>query len=202
MKSSKLKIIIFSFIVIICFAFLYYNSISSYSSYESSIDGSVASKVSGIKLNINGQDVILNSENGVILDNIILNSSSHTRPGTISPGADGNISFTLDPSESGVAILYDFTIIDKQKDANKLLTCTGFKSSNGNLIRTGENTYTGLITLDDINNKKVIDLSLEFIFDDEEVEGITSDDVPLENFISINFHAVQYNGEEIVPYSE
>ena len=113
MKSSKLKIIIFSFIVIICFAFLYYNSISSYSSYESSIDRSVDSKVSGIKLNINGQDVILNSENGVILDNIILNSSSHTRPGTISPGADGNISFTLDPSESGVAILYDFTIIDK-----------------------------------------------------------------------------------------
>ena len=56
--------------------------------------------------------------------------------------------------------------------------------------------------MDDINNKKVIDLSLGFIFDDEEVEGITSDDVPLENFISINFHAVQYNGEEIVPYSE
>ena len=191
MKSSKLKIIIFSFIVIICFAFLYYNSISSYSSYESLIDGSVASKVSGIKLNINGQDIILNSENGVILDNIILNSSSHTRPGTISPGANGNISFTLDPSESGVAILYDFTIIDKQNDANKLLTCTGFKSSNGNLI-----------TLDDINNKKVIDISFGFIFDDEEVEGITSDDASLENFISISFHAVQYNGEEIVPYSE
>lgn len=202
MKSSKLKIIIFSFTVIICFAFLYYNSISSYSSYESSIDGSVDSKVSGIKLNINGQDVILNSENGVLLDNIILNSSAHTRPGTISPGADGNISFTLDPSGSGVAILYDFTIIDKQSDKNKLLTCTGFKSSNGNLIRTGENTYTGLITLDDINKNKVIDLSLGFIFDDEEVEGITSDDAPLENFISISFHAVQYNGEEIVPYSE
>ena len=67
---------------------------------------------------------------------------------------------------------------------------------------TGENTYTGLITLDDINNKKVIDLSLGFIFDDEEVEGITSDDASLENFISISFHAVQYNGEEIVPYSE
>lgn len=202
MKSSKLKIIIFSFIVIICFAFLYYNSTSSYSSYESSIDGSVDSKVSGIKLNINGQDVILNSENGVLLDNIILNSSAHTRPGTISPGADGNISFTLDPSGSGVAILYDFTIIDKQNDGDKLLTCTEFKSSNGNLIRTGENTYTGLITLDDINNKKVIDLSLGFIFDDEEVEGITSDDAPLENFISISFHAIQYNGEEIVPYSE
>ena len=202
MKSSKLKIIIFSFTVIICFAFLYYNSISSYSSYESSIDGNVDSKVSGIKLNINGQDVILNSENGVLLDNIILNSSAHTRPGTISPGADGNISFTLDPSGSGVAILYDFTIIDKQSDKNKLLTCTGFKSSNGNLIRTGENTYTGLITLDDINKNKVIDLSLGFIFDDEEVEGITSDDAPLENFISISFHAVQYNGEEIVPYSE
>lgn len=202
MKSGKLKIIIFSFIVIICFAFLYYNSISSYSSYESSIDGSVDSKVSGIKLNINGQDVILNSENGVLLDNIILNSSAHTRPGTISPGADGNISFTLDPSGSGVAILYDFTIIDKQTDDDKLLTCTGFKSSNGNLIRTGENTYTGLITLDDINKNKVIDLSLGFIFDDEEVEGITSDDAPLENFISISFHAIQYNGEEIVPYSE
>ncbi len=202
MKSSKLKIIIFSFIVIICFAFLYYNSISSYSSYESSIDGSVDSKVSSIKLNINGQDVILNSENGVLLDNIILNSSAHTRPGTISPGADGNISFTLDPSGSGVAILYDFTIIDKQNDDNKLLTCTGFKSSNGNLIRTGENTYTGLITLDDINKNKVIDLSFGFIFDDEEVEGITSDDAPLENLISISFHAIQYNGEEIVPYSE
>lgn len=102
MKSSKLKITIFSFIIIIiiiiCFAFLYYNSISSYSSYESSIDWSIASKVSGIKLNIDGQDVILSSENIVILDNIILNSSSHIRPGTISPGADGNFSYSIEDS--------------------------------------------------------------------------------------------------------
>ena len=95
MKSSKLKITIFSFIII-CFAFLYYNSISSYSSYESSIDWSIASKVSGIKLNIDGQDVILSSENIVILDNIILNSSSHIRP--ISPGADGNFSYSIEDS--------------------------------------------------------------------------------------------------------
>ena len=196
-KNRKLFLIV----VLILWSFiLYYGSKYTYTSYESSVDAEVNSKVAGINVSINGQNIVKKNLDSVKLDNITL-TSTHTREGKISPGSTGTFAITLDPTGSEVAFRYDFELIDKSTDSNKLLTFDGFSSDNGNLIKTASNTYTGIITLDDINNKKVINITGSFTFNDDDIPAITEDNGNLDDFFEIKFHAIQYNGEEIIPYN-
>lgn len=196
-KNRKLLLIV---VLILCSFILYYGSKYTYTSYESSVDAEVNSKVAGINVSINGQNIVKKNLDSIKLDNITL-TSTHTREGKISPGSTGTFAITLDPTGSEVAFRYDFELIDKSTDSNKLLTFDGFSSDNGNLIKTASNTYTGIITLDDINNKKVINITGSFTFNDDDIPAITEDNGNLDDFFEIKFHAIQYNGEEIIPYN-
>ena len=93
--------------------------------------------------------------------------------------------------------MYTFTINDKQSGLEKLLKFNNFSSDNGNLFKTGENEYTGLVTLNDINNGKVINITMGFEFSNEDIEGSGFDDSNLDDYFSIDFKAIQYNGEKI-----
>ena len=196
-KKRKLFLVI---VLILCSFVLYYGSKYTYTSYESSVDAEVNSKVAGINVSINGQNIVKKNLDSVKLDNITL-TSTHTREGKISPGSTGTFAITLDPTGSEVAFRYDFELIDKSTDNSKLLTFDGFTSDNGNLIKTASNTYTGIITLDDINSNKVINITGSFTFNDDDIPAITEDNGNLDDFFEIKFHAIQYNGEEIIPYN-
>ena len=196
-KKRKLFLVI---VLILCSFVLYYGSKYTYTSYESSVDAEVNSKVAGINVSINGQNIVKEKLDSVKLDNITL-TSTHTREGKISPGSTGTFAITLDPTGSEVAFRYDFELIDKSTDNSKLLTFDGFTSDNGNLIKTASNTYTGIITLDDINNNKVINITGSFTFNNDDIPAITEDNGNLDDFFEIKFHAIQYNGEEITPYN-
>ena len=121
-KNRKLFLIV---VLILCSFILYYGSKYTYTSYESSVDAEVNSKVAGINVSINGQNIVKKNLDSVKLDNITL-TSTHTREGKISPGSTGTFAITLDPTGSEVAFRYDFELIDKSTDSNKLLTFDGF----------------------------------------------------------------------------
>lgn len=195
-KKYNQKIGIF-LLVVFCFVVLYFCSVHTYMSYESTVDGALSADVAGIHIAIDGKDILSKDlKDGVTLDNINWDVS-HTREGKVAPGAVGNVTFTLDPKDSDVAFMYTFTINDKQSGLEKLLKFNNFSSDNGNLIKTGENEYTGLVTLNDINNGKVINITMGFEFSNEDIEGSGFDDSNLDNYFSIDFKAIQYNGEKI-----
>lgn len=204
MKDKKKKFTIV-FIVIIISCFLYLGAKATYTSFESNIEGNVSVPVAGIHLKINGVDVIDNNDgtldNRIILDNTTW-VSTHTREEKISPGSSGTIDLNLDPTGSEVAILYEFRFVDKKIDDDKLLTF-GDITSNETLIRTGVDTYTGIISLDDIENNKTFRVSADFFFDYlNDIEGITEDNQVLDDLFEIHFHAIQYQGETITEYHE
>ncbi len=195
-KENNRKFGIF-LLVVFCFTILYFCSVHTYMSYESSVDGSLSADVAGIHIAIDDKDIQSDDlKDGVTLDNITW-EVEHTRTGKVAPGATGNVIFTLNPKGSEVAFLYTFIVNDKKTDADKLLIVNNFSSDNGNLVKTGDNEYTGLITLDDINNGKVINVTMNFEFSDEEVVGSDSDTSSLDDYFSIDFKAVQYSGEKI-----
>ena len=113
-KREKYYILIILFLIIGCF--LYLNSRSTYTSFESEIDGAAAVKTAGIHLSVNGVDIVENYDgslsNQIILDNTTW-VSTHTREAKLSPGSSGTISLELDPAGSEVAILYEFQFVDK-----------------------------------------------------------------------------------------
>ena len=199
---NKKAALIFLFFVIGCFFYL--SSKSTYTSYESNITGKVNANTAGIHLSINGFDVM---NSGEVLDNrIILENttweSTHTREKKISPGSSGTIDLEVDPSSSDVAILYEFQFVDKVIDEEKLLNFGDIVSEDSYFIRTGVDTYTGVFTLEDLNDEKTANIHVDFYFDYlNDIEGITEDNQVFDDLFEIHFHAIQYKGEEIVPYS-
>jgi hypothetical protein len=204
MKGVKLKKVKFLVFILIVFSFLYFGSKATFTSYESSIRGNINSSVGKIKIKINDIDVTNSGalDNSVLIDNITW-TSNHVREGKIAPGSSGSIELDIDATGSDVAIKFDLELIDKSVDNDKLITFTKFTDNSGDLIRTGVSTYSGIITLDDIASSDSICVTLDFSFlDDGDMEAISEDDQNLDDLFVINFHAIQYNGEELVKYTD
>ena len=197
--NKTLLIILF----LVLLVFLYVGAKGTYTAYESNVSGNVGNKVSQIHFAINGEELGTDAvlDNRVILENVTW-TSNHTREGKMSPGSTGNFQFELDPTGSEVAILYELKLIDKVVDADKILTFTNI-SSDRTLTRTAIDTYSGIFTLSDIENHAMGHVTIYFSFDDtEDFEGFTDDDQTYEDFFEIEFRALQYQGEVLVPYSE
>lgn len=104
--------------------------------------------------------------------------------------------------DTDVAIKYTFEIVDKNVDDTKFLKVTNINDNGNNLIRVGENVYTGIFSLDDIKNKVKKELVLDVEWPLGEDVDPTSEEVNSSiNFLVINFTVEQYKGEAIVPYS-
>lgn len=76
--------------------------------------------------------------------------------------------------------------------------------NNEQLIKTGENTYTGIISLNDINNgiKHKIRVEIEWGDNEENSKNDTEIGMNHQLEIPIIFHATQYLGEDIIPMTE
>ena len=204
MKKSKFLSFKNVYIIILLLCLAYIGTKFTFSLYESNLDTDVSGNISDIKLKINNVNIVNNTGDisEVVVTDITWTSTSHTRVGKISPGATGTFNLRLDPYGSQVAILYRFTFIDKTIDSNKILTFTDIRASNGNVIRTGVNEYSGIISLADINNSQTITLNIDIEYTDEEdMEPFTEDSENLDDFFTINFEALQYNGETLIPYT-
>lgn len=192
------------YIVIFLVCILYLIGKITYSFYESNINGQVDADIADFKILINGEDVSNSSgtlDSGVILNNISW-ATDHTRENMISPGSSGVIELELDATQSEVAVLYEFQLIDKNIDSEKLVEFESI-SSDGDIIKTAADTYSGIITLADINNNVKPTINIAFNFDyEEDIEIDDDESQTLDNLFEIHFHAVQYQGEELVPYSE
>jgi len=196
------KNIVFAIIIMIL-CILYLGAKVTYTSFESLIQGKSSMKTAGIHLKVNGYD--LATTESVLDNNVILNNTTwtntHTRPGKLSPGSNGTIDLEVDPTGSEVAILYEFQFIDKLIDNDKLLNF-GNVTCDHTLVRTAVDTYSGIMPLSDVLEGEKINLSIDFTFDYlTDIEGITEDNQVLDDFFEIHFHAIQYQGETLVPYS-
>ena len=196
---NKKNLIILIFILVV--AFLYFGGVSTYNSYESNIDARVSNDVSGIHFFINGHEIdTANSLNPYVLENVTW-TNTHTRALKISPGSQGEFSFNLTATGSEVAILYEIQFVDKVIDGDKILTFQNV-TSNRTLVRTDEDTYSGIFSLQDIQNNASITIHVDFLFDASiDIEGYTEDSQIYEEFFEINFHVLQYKGETLVPYT-
>lgn len=203
MKRVYSKKILYILFLIIGFAFLYFDSRDTFTSYESEVLGNVEGKVSQIHLTVNGVELSHEDDlQKVLLDNLSW-TSPHARDDTIAPGGEGSFPLELDPAGSEVAILFELEFIDKTIDSSKLLTFIDVSGDEG-IVRTESNVYSGIISLDDISNHKVYHFNVSFLFDGtEDIDPqIDDNEWDYEDFFEIKVHVVQYQGEVLQPYTE
>lgn len=197
--KKLVSILIIIIIVVVCFIYLY--SKGTYTIYESQVGGDINPNIA--KWNIMVNDTIITTKEITAVDISNINwITDHVAPNKAAPGSRGILDINVDPLDTDVSIRYDIEIIDKTVDSEKILTVNSVTDTLNKLVRTDVNTYTGIITLDDINSGNInnIKLDIEWVDNGEEIDFDVENAIK-RDYLIINFKAVQYNGEKIVPYT-
>lgn len=200
--NKYLKTFLYVFIVVLCFGYLRYKS--TYASYETNVKGNINPQIADWKILVNGVEATT-SDDVLELDSRSFKwdcPSGGVREQKVGPGCYGVMHLNVDASNTEVAVLYEFDIKDKSVAPEKILKITDIQFSNTNFYKTDVSKYSGYLSLDDIKNNPQLSIRIEVIWEDVgdivyDEEFFTNDD----NYITIDFFAKQYLGEEIVPYN-
>lgn len=189
MIKKKKRLIIILLIVIASFIYLHTNS--TYTSYESQIEGRVETKVADWKIKVN--NTLITGEKNQAIDIDTVNwGTNHTMAGTATPGTSGTITITIDPTTTKVPFDYTLTIIDHTINPEKILTVTEVENTLTPLVKE-ENIYKGTMTLNDINNGKTDTIKIHALWDDggKDIEANPNEETQSIDMIEIDFKASQ-----------
>ena len=196
--KNRIKKIIVVCTLLICFIFLITRI--TYSSYESNTAGNVTGNIAGWNIKIN--DVIVSNEvdKEVDIDDVVWNST-HTRSGKLAPGSTGTFNIKLDFSGTDVAVRFDLEIIDKTIDPDKVLTLVDIDTADVTLVRTDVSTYSAIVDVDDIDTT-IVNLALDLSWVNIEASPDPTDGGSgNDDFLEVNFKAVQYQGGALTAYT-
>ena len=180
-----------------------YEITNTYGLFESNINMDVDSKLATWNILIN--DTNIGKSETFTIDNFISEEDSTVASGKIAPGTSGYFNINIDPSTTQVSIRYDLTFDFSKLD--NLFTITKVEEKNGyNLIKTGPNTYSNVITLNEIKENKTNNIRVYIKWDNNEENNDKDTEIGLiENNtlnIPVSITVLQYSGEKIEPYVE
>lgn len=180
-----------------------YEITNTYGLFESNINMDVDSKLATWKILIN--DTNIGKSETFTIDNFISEEESTVASGKIAPGTSGYFNINIDPSTTQVSIRYDLTFDFSKLD--NLFTITKVEEKNGyNLIKTGPNTYSNVITLNEIKENKTNNIRVHIKWNNNEENNDKDTEIGLtENNtlnIPVSITVLQYSGEKIEPYVE
>ena len=198
MKNIKLLITILALSF-----FLFFFSARTYSSLSSTTSGNTSAELAKWNILINNTNISSTYTETVSVNNIDW-ESDHAINYNAAPGSTGVIHLTIDPTDTQVAIRFDLTVIDHTVDETKLLTIESMTLDGKELVQTAPNTYTGVFTLDDIEAHQTSEITIEATWVNDEANNENDSKIAqgeLEpDYLGLDFKAIQYHGEEIVPY--
>ena len=180
-----------------------YEITNTYGLFESNINMNADSKLATWNILIN--DTNIGKSETFTIDNFISEEDSTVASGKIAPGTSGYFNINIDPSNTQVSIRYDLTFDFSKLD--NLFTITKVEEKNGyNLIKTGPNTYSNVITLNEIKENKTNNIRVHIKWNNNEENNDKDTEIGLtENNtlnIPVSITVLQYSGEKIEPYVE
>lgn len=194
MKKSKY---IFIFFFLLSCALLYFFSNRTFTSFESKVNDDIQLNVADWKILVDNQD-ISKQEKDIKLRNITW-TSEHTRDNKVAPGSKGVVNVLIDPTTTDVAFKYNISYEDHKSNPDVILTVTSITLDGKSLTDADNNTFSGILSLDDIKKKKTLSLIIhvEWINDEanNETDSLIGVNESEANYLKINFEASQYKGE-------
>ena len=190
MKKNKKAIQIIVVCLVVLGSLFYLYSKGTYTSYETLTNGKITPNIAKWNIKVDGIEVTTSDVVTIGLSNI--NWVSNNAVATVK----------IDPMDTDVSIKYTLEIIDKNVDNNKFLEISNINNSTNSLIQTGENTYVGVITLEELKNKAITTLTFDVLWPlGDDVDPYGDEVNSSSNFLEINFSVEQYKGEVITPYT-
>ena len=175
---------------------------SLYALFYSEAHGTIQEDLGKWYITVNNTDISSGSVQSFTLDQLNVISNSHTKAGKIAPDMQGDFQIVINPNDTDVSIRYDLTIDNSALDGHSI-TIDSIEEieENNTLVMTGNNTYTGIIPLSDIQNN--VKNTIKITFNWENNEQYNPNDTILgttENSklrVPVNLTVSQYLGEQI-----
>lgn len=204
LKSNNLKKF-FALLIICILILLIYKIVQIYAVFHSELEANVKLENGTWNIVVNGTQISTGIESQFTIDQISTTQNSHVKPDKLAPGLSGNFEILISPENTNVSIKYEITLNEKEiGDTSLKIKGIEETETGAQLIKTGANTYTGVISLQEIENEKKHKIKVEVEWEDN---GTNDDNDTImgkkhQFQIPIIFHATQYLGEEILPITE
>lgn len=201
--NKKIKVL-FLILTIIVVLVLINKIIKTYALFYSEAEANVIEKIGNWTIKVNNKDI----SNGIVekfnIEQLQLDVNENVKEGKIAPGLKGKFLIIIDPTDTDVSIRYDVSFdTSLLKTENIKLDKIEKIDSEDVLTKIEDNTYSGIISLSDINNGKKDKIEVTFSWED--IELYNDSDTELgkikDNQISIPITVTitQYLGENILP---
>ena len=176
------------FICGLCLSMTIFMVIDSYGLFESKNVLNVDSNIAKWNVFINGTDIKKNET--FVVDKM-------------APGSKGYFDIVIDPTDTDTSIRYDISF-DFSSLNDKIVVSGIEEITSGNLVRTGKNTYSKVITLNEIKNGITNTIRVYIKWDNSDDESDSAIGSVINNFINVpvTIAAYQYLGEKIDIYNE
>ena len=201
--SKNKKVIVITIILLIISVILVYAILSTYATFRSEFSGSMKVDNATWKILINNTDISLNATKEFTIDNISIDQSQGVEEGKLAPGLKGNFNILIDPSDTDVSIIYELKLDTKNINSTNIRIDEVKETNTGNnLVQTDMNTYTGIISLDDIKNNVTNNIQVTLLWHDDGNEDINIGEIPEYKInIPVEVKVSQYLGEELQEYN-
>ena len=158
------KILIF--ITVIVLGIMTYTISSTYALYETNKNIDKQLQMAKWEINVNDIDAI--KKNNIELQNINWNNNEHVKEGKVAPSMEGYYDIIIDPKNTDVAIKYEI-VFDYSDIQNEAIHVSSLKEiNNKELLKKDDNTYLGIITLEDIENGEKHNIRTTLVWEDIE----------------------------------
>ena len=177
-----------------------YEITKSYGLFESNNNLIVESNVGKWNIIVNGTNI--NTSDSFVVNSINIVDSDDVQNGKMAPGSRGYFDIVIDKTDTSTSIRYDVTY-DFSNLSDSFSVDSISEINGGNLIRTGEYTYTGIIKLKD-NKSNTIRTYLKWENNEDNNDTDSEIGTTINNniVIPIVVDVSQYLGNNIIEYKK
>ena len=193
--------------------FTSYQIATTYAKYMTEATANVEKTAGAWVIKINDNDISnSNSETTFDIDDLIFPESEFVVEGKLAPASSGYFDVVIDPTGTSVAVRFDVTLDVSGLSAYDAINFTAaYRVINGeevsaNMVRTGDHTYSGVISLDDVKNGVASTMRFYIGWEEDETEEGDESDTQLGNIkdvttkLPVNVVISQYSGETLEEY--
>lgn len=165
-NAKKCLILVCSCIILL----VIYGAIRIYALFHSELSAKVQLKNGTWNILVNSTDITEGTDVKFNINNIEIQENEHVKAGSLAPGLNGTFKININPTDTNVSVRYDITL-DEEKLTNNNIQISSIKETlaGNELTKVGKNTYSGIITLDEIKEKKINEVTVE-------IEWLANDD--------------------------
>ena len=203
--KNKIKIILYAFVFVLLIITLF-SFKNSYALFENDATGIVDNTIGKWVIKVSDKLITSSETEDIVIDSFIYDQKETIENGYIAPGSSAYFDLVFDATECDVAVKYDITINYDLIEYADNISINVEEVGESSTVKTGPNTFSGVISLESINNKELVTLRVTINWDDLEsyndidtALGIVEDN---KLAVPISVNAVQYLGEALVPYVE